>query len=212
MAGERILFRAKVSSTVFIGPIVLGLIGVCTAQVLRVTWAVPDAIVAVLIGLATACFICFILLFIVFMTAEVAVTDRRVIGKVGWVWTRSVDLLLTKVESVSINRGIFGLLYDYGTVTISGTGQTSVPFLGIDEPEEFRRVFLKAVEAAGTTVAVAVAPPSGPAAALFEVQIVDRQSGEETWIPIRAATSEEAIELAVRTGAMVGKCKLKSIG
>ncbi len=43
-----------------------------------------------------------------------------------------------KIESVDVDQSVFGRLFNYGTVTIHGTGTTLEPLRGIDRPIEFR--------------------------------------------------------------------------
>jgi uncharacterized membrane protein YdbT with pleckstrin-like domain len=72
-------------------------------------------------------------------SAEFAVTDRRVIVKVGVLQRRTVETMLTKVEGVAVDQGLRGRIFDYGTVAITGTGGTREAFEDIAAPLEFRR-------------------------------------------------------------------------
>ncbi len=67
-----------------------------------------------------------------------APTNRRVLAKVGWRRRRSVDVLLCKVECISVARETVRRLLGYGTVVIIGTGGTREPFSGIAHPLDFR--------------------------------------------------------------------------
>jgi uncharacterized membrane protein YdbT with pleckstrin-like domain len=71
-------------------------------------------------------------------TTEVAVTDRRVICKTGFVKRRTVEMHMDKVESVDVDQSILGRLFDYGDITIRGTGETGERLRMIDRPLEFR--------------------------------------------------------------------------
>ena len=79
---------------------------------------------------------------------EFAVTDRRVIARMGWLSTRTVDLNVTKVESLVIEQGALGRLFGYGDVKVVGTGGTAEVFHGVKDPIGFR----KAVNAAADRV------------------------------------------------------------
>jgi uncharacterized membrane protein YdbT with pleckstrin-like domain len=80
-------------------------------------------------------------------TSEFAVTNRRVIIKVGLVSRKTVELNLEKVESVGVEQTIFGRLLGYGTIVVVGTGGTKEPFRGIADPMGFRRAVNEATEA-----------------------------------------------------------------
>ena len=81
-------------------------------------------------------------------THQYGVTDRRVIARMGWISTRTVDLNVTKVESLVIEQGALGRLFRFGDVKLVGTGGTSEVFRGVRDPIGFR----KAVNAASDRV------------------------------------------------------------
>jgi membrane protein YdbS with pleckstrin-like domain/DNA-directed RNA polymerase subunit RPC12/RpoP len=72
-------------------------------------------------------------------TSEFAVTNKRVLIKVGWLRRHSLETLLTKIETIRVEQGILGRALDYGTIVISGTGGSKEPFRTIASPMEFRR-------------------------------------------------------------------------
>ena len=69
---------------------------------------------------------------------QMAVTNKRVIAKVGIVTRRTIDLLLSRVESVGVEESAMGRMLGYGTVVIRGTGGTPESFNKIARPLEFR--------------------------------------------------------------------------
>lgn len=81
-------------------------------------------------------------------SAEFAVTNKRVVIKVGVFQRHSVEVLLSKVESVGVDQGVLGKMLGYGTIIISGTGGTKEPFVLVNNPLEFRRQVLIAEDAA----------------------------------------------------------------
>lgn len=72
-------------------------------------------------------------------TSEFAVTNKRVIIKVGLIRLHTLEMLLSKVESIAVDQGILGRLGNWGTLTVVGSGATKEYFPGIDAPLEFRR-------------------------------------------------------------------------
>jgi uncharacterized membrane protein YdbT with pleckstrin-like domain len=72
------------------------------------------------------------------ISSEFAVTNRRVIIKTGWLSRRTIELNMSKVESVQVDQDIFARLLNYGTITVIGTGGTKEPFPLIDNPMGFR--------------------------------------------------------------------------
>jgi len=69
---------------------------------------------------------------------EMAVTNRRVVVKVGLVSRRTIEMLLSKVETIEVRETAFARLMGYGTVVLIGTGGSSEPFEKMSHPLEFR--------------------------------------------------------------------------
>ncbi len=72
-------------------------------------------------------------------SSEFAVTNKRVLIKVGLIRRHSLELLLQKVEGIGVDQGILGRILGYGTITVSGVGGTKEAFRVISNPLEFRR-------------------------------------------------------------------------
>ena len=53
---------------------------------------------------------------------EIVVTDRRVIFKRGLISRHTVEMNVSKIETVDVEQGLAGRIWDYGTVLIRGTG------------------------------------------------------------------------------------------
>lgn len=125
MAEEKVLYRAHTSVWALMPLILLGIV-----------------LLIVVVGL-------FILVWawIKYKTTEFAVTDRRVIAKSGLISRRTVEMFLDKVESLNVEQSVPGRLFDYGTVTIRGTGATSEPFGEISAPLALRKQFMDAADA-----------------------------------------------------------------
>jgi uncharacterized membrane protein YdbT with pleckstrin-like domain len=70
---------------------------------------------------------------------EMAVTNRRVLIKTGMTSRRTLDLMLSRVESIGVEETAAGRMLGYGSVIVRGTGGTPEPFLMIAHPQEFRR-------------------------------------------------------------------------
>lgn len=85
---------------------------------------------------------------IVYTTSEFAVTNKRVVIKVGWLRRRTVETMLSKVEGINVDQSVTGRLLGYGSIIITGTGGTQEPFRNIGAPFEFRRQVQAQVSAA----------------------------------------------------------------
>jgi uncharacterized membrane protein YdbT with pleckstrin-like domain len=70
---------------------------------------------------------------------EIAVTNRRVIYKTGFISRKTIEMHMDKVESVEINQSILGRILDYGNVEVIGTGETKFDKIkAIAHPIDFR--------------------------------------------------------------------------
>ena len=81
-----------------------------------------------------------------YKSTELAVTTKRVIVKHGFIRRQTVEINLNKVESIQVDQGVLGCLFNFGTLVISGTGTSHAPIAGISEPMGFRKAFIEAQE------------------------------------------------------------------
>jgi len=88
-----------------------------------------------------AIFTLFIAPLIEFSTSEFAITDKRVIIKVGLISRRTLEMNINKIESVNVNQGVLGRMLGYGTIVVIGTGGTKEHFSAISDPMTFRKKF-----------------------------------------------------------------------
>ena len=57
---------------------------------------------------------------------EIAVTDRRIIYKRGFITRHTEEMNMDKVASVDVDQSILGRMLDYGTIHVMGTGGAAV--------------------------------------------------------------------------------------
>ncbi len=141
MDGEQVMHRTRRHWIVYIRPLLVMFMGLALFAIVRI-WGEPDAAsaaqYALWIGLGIAALMA-IPVGISRRTSEFAVTNKRVIVKVGWIQRRSLETLLTKIEAIEVIQGIWGRMLDYGTIIIIGTGGTKEHFELIASPLVFRR-------------------------------------------------------------------------
>jgi uncharacterized membrane protein YdbT with pleckstrin-like domain len=85
----------------------------------------------------------FLVAFIRYKTTELAITNKRVIAKFGFISRKTIELNINKVESIQVNQDILGRIFDYGSLIISGAGNPQAPISGISNPMNFRRAFME---------------------------------------------------------------------
>ena len=77
-------------------------------------------------------------------STELAITNRRVIAKFGFVQRHTVEINLGKVEALRVDQGFIGRMLNFGTIHITGSGGSVEPIPQIAYPLEFRRKFMEA--------------------------------------------------------------------
>jgi uncharacterized membrane protein YdbT with pleckstrin-like domain len=65
-------------------------------------------------------------------------TNKRVIVKTGLASRRTIEILLSRIESIAVEEPAMGRVLGYGTVVIRGTGGTPEVFEKIAHPLQFR--------------------------------------------------------------------------
>src|SRR5664279_658139 len=135
LEGERVAYRTRLHWLLFIGPVVFTVVALLPVAWFldngawsRFTW-VP-LVLGLLVLLAT---------FIKRQSSDFAVTNKRVMMKVGVFSTRSVELLLSKIEAIAVNQSFIGRIFGYGDIVVTGSGGTREAFSHIQGPLEFRR-------------------------------------------------------------------------
>jgi uncharacterized membrane protein YdbT with pleckstrin-like domain len=122
IAGETILHRARVSWWSQFGLVVLGLL-----------------LFIVVIGIFFL-----VAAWIRVRSTEIAITNRRVIAKFGFIKRHTVEINLEKVEALRVEQGFMGRMLNFGTIFISGAGTSVAPIRDIADPLVFRRKFMEA--------------------------------------------------------------------
>jgi uncharacterized membrane protein YdbT with pleckstrin-like domain len=119
---EQVLYRTRLHWKIFVPAVLLLLL--CLSVI----------VVAIDGGLNP-----FVSAYLTWHFSEFGVTDKRVLIKTGIVGRHTLETLLTKVENIGVEQSLWGRLFGYGTIYVTGTGSTKETFPGIDAPLEFRK-------------------------------------------------------------------------
>jgi len=124
---ERVVHVGNISLWSLAGPLFLGLVLLPLFGVGLVFWVVA---------------------YVKYKTTELAITNKRVIAKFGFISRRTVELNINKVESIQVDQSVLGRIFNFGTLVISGAGDPQAPILGISDPMSFRKAFIEAQDLA----------------------------------------------------------------
>jgi uncharacterized membrane protein YdbT with pleckstrin-like domain len=154
MEGEEVVYATRLHWIVLVPALVLcalfGAPGIALLVAANRTGDSQAAAESMMIGGAALLAIALVILVRGILTrnaVQMAVTNKRVIAKVGVVTRRTVDMLLSRVESVGVEESALGRMLGYGTVIIRGTGGTPETFGRIAHPLDFRTQVQQQIDA-----------------------------------------------------------------
>lgn len=98
--------------------------------------------------------IIFLYFLLKFLTINLAVTNKRVIGKVGIISINALDMHIEKIDHVQVQAGLLGRLFKYYSlkvISVGGAGYNSKgagksTFVGIKNAHEFKNIVTEAIE------------------------------------------------------------------
>ncbi len=125
--GEQVEYEAKISIWSFLPLFFLGLLFIAFYGLGLIFW-----------GIAIARY----------MTTELAITNKKIIAKFGFIKRDTIEILLPKIESIQVNQSIVGRMLNYGSIVVSGAGNPQAPIPGISNPILFRKKFMEIQETA----------------------------------------------------------------
>lgn len=81
-------------------------------------------------------------------TTRLTLTNKRVIGSRGLVYSKMLDVSYDQIASVHVARGLFGTIFDFGTVTILTKNGRKFACHSIAEPLYVQMQIEEAIEIA----------------------------------------------------------------
>lgn len=129
MPGERVTYRGAVHWVIYLFPVAMlafGLAWTATGGGRIGTSIAGVGLITCLAG------------YIRQTSSEFAVTTSRVIVKTGFLSRKTIEINLSRIESVAVEQDLIGRLLNFGTMVVVGTGGTKEHFTLIDNPAGFR--------------------------------------------------------------------------
>ena len=109
------------------------------------TQAIPlAAILAAGVGFAL-----FLWLLVPIWTTEVGLTNERLIYKRGFVYRDTKEIQLHAVEEAALSQSIWGRLFNFGQITVHGTGGEDLALPVLADPITIRRFLEEAMTQVG---------------------------------------------------------------
>jgi uncharacterized membrane protein YdbT with pleckstrin-like domain len=80
------------------------------------------------------------------ISTELAITNRRVIAKGGFISRVTFEIMLTRVEGANIDQTVWGRVFNYGSIYVHGTGGGITPINHVAYPLAFKQALMAWVE------------------------------------------------------------------
>lgn len=135
MPKETIEYQAQVSFWAFLPRILLGVI---------LLWLFTST--KYLYGLTILPPLIWLGVFLEYISTQLVITNQRVIAKFGFIRRSTIELSLSKLESISFEQGVLGRIFNFGSIVVSGMGASQTPIPFISKPMDFRKEVLTAQE------------------------------------------------------------------
>jgi uncharacterized membrane protein YdbT with pleckstrin-like domain len=139
LANEVVIYRAKLHWIIFLNAILYLLLSVLTCAFSFYFSDGHQLLLSISLLALLLAFISGINGLIRHTTSEFAITNKRVLIKIGFIKRHSLEVLLSKVEGIGVNQSILGRLLGFGTIIVTGTGGTKETFDQIAAPLKFRQ-------------------------------------------------------------------------
>jgi uncharacterized membrane protein YdbT with pleckstrin-like domain len=135
LEGEHVVFRTRLHWKLLVAPLVFLLATLVPVAWLHLQGPWTDwVLIAPAVGLLVLA-----MAIIKRQSSDFAVTSKRVMMKTGVFNTRSVEILLGKIEAIAVHQTLAGRLLGYGDIVVTGSGGTAESFSNIQSPLAFRR-------------------------------------------------------------------------
>lgn len=140
--GESVIYATRLHWLVYVRPAVLFVVALILAAwaAARAEWSLPflglaGAVLALaaIDGAAAA---------LRRATTEFAVTNHRIVYKRGIIGRYTIEMALSKVESVDVQQSFAGRAFNYGTLVVRGTGGGLEPFRTVENPLRLRSAII----------------------------------------------------------------------
>jgi uncharacterized membrane protein YdbT with pleckstrin-like domain len=159
MAGEEVVREARLSRVLFLPAYTVLAVALVSFIVIlnlggQARQALPVPAILLVLGLILA-----IGAAIKRSAAELAVTNKRVVVKTGLLRSHSTETLLRQIEGITVDQGIFGRIFNYGTIIIEGTGTDKVPYTRIADPQALRLSVLEQIDRSQSQGGAPTMPP-----------------------------------------------------
>ena len=134
--GEEILYQASTHWFILIPSFFYGILGIFSLVFIALTafLSLPITLFFFILSFSAA---------LPYFVNELAMTNKRIISKKGFIRRDTSELKLSKLETIEIKQSVLGRILGSGKIICIGTGGSETFIDNIDHPLEFRKKFLE---------------------------------------------------------------------
>ena len=138
LPGEVILSKARKSNLLMLRSILLAILALVIGMAFNDSNAMVIAVLVAVLLVAMK--------WLDIRQYELAVTNRKVVAKAGLISKKVQECPLDKIDNVTIQNGILGAMFGYGTVEVKAVNGT-FSFSYITKAADFKNAILSAINA-----------------------------------------------------------------
>lgn len=127
-----VLYFTRLHWVIFLVPVV----GLCLALAIHL-YVLPFQEVTLILGVFALLWIA--MTWVTYYFSSITIKKKRIIIRTGLLIRQTIDIPLSKIETIDIRQSIIGSLLRYGSLIITGTGGTRHVIHYIDKPLTCRR-------------------------------------------------------------------------
>jgi uncharacterized membrane protein YdbT with pleckstrin-like domain len=134
--GEEIIYQAFTHWFILIPSFFYGILGIFSLVFIALTafLSLPITLFFFILSFSAA---------LPYFVNELAMTNKRIISKKGFIRRDTSELKLSKLETIEIKQSVLGRILGFGKIICIGTGGSETFIDNIDHPLEFRKKFLE---------------------------------------------------------------------
>lgn len=143
---EEIIYRTRKHWIIFLTPFLLSIAAIfclLNNNSFVVNMSIFPAAAAVILWLTQ---------WLIYITSEFAITNKRIRMREGFFYRHTNETRLATIADVTITQSLAGQLLNYGTVFINAFGGAEDPFTQIKAPNEFQKQLQVQLDKIGTRI------------------------------------------------------------
>ena len=105
-----------------------------------------ENIIYLILGIILIAFLILALRIFLYLSVEYGVTNKRLLMKKGIFRIITAEITIDRIESIYCIQGILGMIFNYGTICISGVGGRTPVFYMVTKPYALRYKIVEIIE------------------------------------------------------------------